>query len=75
MQGKRIDKILTDRNFAQSKSQAQAMILAGHVKVNGEKIIKSSQTLPAKEFLMINLVAFHISTTYMLARIMCLSGP
>ena len=40
----RIDKILTDKNFAQSKSQAQAMILAGHVKVNGEKIIKSSQT-------------------------------
>ena len=40
----RIDKILTDRNFAQSKSQAQAMIMAGHVKVNGETISKSSQT-------------------------------
>ena len=38
----RIDKILTDRNFAESKSKAQAMILAGDVKVNGEKITKAS---------------------------------
>ena len=30
----RIDKILVDKNFAQTKSQAQAMIMAGHVKVN-----------------------------------------
>ena len=40
----RIDKILTDKNFAQSKSQAQALIMAGHVKVNGETITKSSNT-------------------------------
>ena len=55
MQGKRIDKILTDRNFAQSKSQAQAMILAGHVKVNGEKIIKSSQTFDTTKILDISV--------------------
>jgi len=40
----RIDKILTDKNFAESKSKAQAMILAGDVKVNGEKITKASTT-------------------------------
>ncbi len=51
----RIDKILTDRNFAQSKSQAQAMILAGHVKVNGEKIIKSSQTFDTTKILDISV--------------------
>lgn len=39
----RIDKILVDKNFAQTKSQAQAMIMAGHVKVNNETITKSSQ--------------------------------
>ncbi len=38
----RIDKILLDKNFAESKSKAQAMILAGDVKVNGEKITKAS---------------------------------
>ena len=39
----RIDKILVDKNFAQSKTQAQAMIMAGHVKVNSETITKPSQ--------------------------------
>ena len=51
----RIDKILTDKNYAQSKSQAQAMIMAGHVKVNGEKITKSSQTFDTKNELEIEV--------------------
>ena len=38
----RLDKILTDKGFAQNKSQAQGLILAGHVKVNGEKVTKAS---------------------------------
>ena len=40
----RIDKILTDKKLAESKSKAQAMILAGDVKVNGERITKASTT-------------------------------
>jgi len=51
----RIDKILTDKNFAQSKSQAQAMIMAGHVKVNGETINKSSQTFDTSKELNIEV--------------------
>jgi len=51
----RIDKILTDKNFAQSKTQAQALIIAGHVKVNGEKILKSSQTFDTEKELLIEV--------------------
>ena len=51
----RIDKILTDRNFAESKSKAQAMILAGDVKVNGEKILKSSTTFDTEKNLEIEV--------------------
>ena len=51
----RIDKILADKNFAQSKSQAQAMIMAGHVKVNGETITKSSQTFDTEKELNIEV--------------------
>jgi len=53
----RIDKILTDRNFAESKSKAQAMILAGDVKVNGEKITKASTTFDLSKELNIEIKA------------------
>lgn len=51
----RIDKILTDRKFAETKSQAQAMIMAGHVKVNGETISKSSQAFDTTKNLQIEV--------------------
>lgn len=52
----RIDKILTDRNFAQTKSQAQGLILAGHVKVNGEKITKAAQTFDTEKDINIEVI-------------------
>ena len=38
---KRLDQILFERNLAESKSKAQAMIMAGQVYVDGIKIYKS----------------------------------
>ena len=37
----RLDQILFNRNLAESKTKAQAMIMAGQVFVDGEKIEKS----------------------------------
>ena len=37
----RIDQILVDRNLAESKSKAQAMIMAGQIYVEGDQINKS----------------------------------
>ena len=52
----RIDKILTDRGFAENKSKAQGLILAGHVKVNGEKITKAAQNFDTEKKLDIEVV-------------------
>ena len=37
----RLDDFLVEKNFFETKSKAQAMILAGKVKLNGEKITKA----------------------------------
>jgi len=34
----RLDKLLVDRGFVASRERAQAMILAGRVLVNGQKV-------------------------------------
>ena len=52
----RIDKILTDKGFATTKSQAQGLILAGHVKVNGEKIQKAAQSFDIEKELNIEVI-------------------
>ena len=41
MTKERLDKILTDRGFFETKSRAQASVMAGEVKVNGEVITKA----------------------------------
>ena len=48
----RLDKILTDRGYFETKSKAQASIMAGDVKVNGEKITKAGYMLEVKEDLL-----------------------
>lgn len=49
MAKERLDKILTDKGYFETKSKAQAAIMAGDVKVNGETIAKAGFQLELKE--------------------------
>jgi 23S rRNA (cytidine1920-2'-O)/16S rRNA (cytidine1409-2'-O)-methyltransferase len=42
---KRIDQLLVERGIAESRHKAQALLLAGQVLVNEQKILKSGQTV------------------------------
>jgi len=46
MQKERLDKLLTNKGIVSSRSQAQRLIMAGKVKVNGELAYKPSQLFP-----------------------------
>jgi 23S rRNA (cytidine1920-2'-O)/16S rRNA (cytidine1409-2'-O)-methyltransferase len=47
MQKNRLDLLLVERGLAESRAKAQAMVMAGQVRVNGEVEIKpSAQVLP-----------------------------
>ena len=45
----RLDKILVDKGFFETKSKAQGAIMAGDVKINDEVITKSGYQLELKE--------------------------
>jgi 23S rRNA (cytidine1920-2'-O)/16S rRNA (cytidine1409-2'-O)-methyltransferase len=47
----RLDKILYDLGYFETKSKAQAAIMAGNVKINGEKITKAGYQLEYNESL------------------------
>jgi 23S rRNA (cytidine1920-2'-O)/16S rRNA (cytidine1409-2'-O)-methyltransferase len=47
MPKERIDKLLTDRGLAQSRTKAQAMVMAGVVLVDEKRVDKASETFPA----------------------------
>ncbi len=49
MAKERLDKILTDKGFFETKSRAQAAIMAGDVKVDGAVITKAGFQLEVKE--------------------------
>ena len=49
MAKERLDKILTDKGFFETKSRAQAAIMAGDVKVDGTTITKAGFQLEVKE--------------------------
>ena len=49
MTKERLDKILTEKGYFETKSKAQAAIMAGDVKINGETITKSGYPLELKE--------------------------
>ncbi len=51
----RLDKILLDKGFFDTKSKAQAAILAGDVKINGEKITKAGQLFVLTEDIQIEI--------------------
>jgi 23S rRNA (cytidine1920-2'-O)/16S rRNA (cytidine1409-2'-O)-methyltransferase len=44
---KRLDVLLVERGLADSRQKAQAMILAGEVRINGQRADKSGATFPA----------------------------
>jgi 23S rRNA (cytidine1920-2'-O)/16S rRNA (cytidine1409-2'-O)-methyltransferase len=48
MKKERIDKLLADRGFAESRSKAQAMIMAGVVLVDEKRVEKPSETYEAE---------------------------
>ena len=45
----RLDKILTDKGYFETKSKAQGAIMAGDVKINDEVITKAGYLLELKE--------------------------
>jgi 23S rRNA (cytidine1920-2'-O)/16S rRNA (cytidine1409-2'-O)-methyltransferase len=45
--GKRLDVLLVERGFAESLAKAQAMILAGEVRVQGEHVAKAGMSIAA----------------------------
>lgn len=51
----RLDKVLCDLGYFDTKSKAQAAIMAGNVKINGEKITKSGTQIVCQENLQIEV--------------------
>ena len=43
----RLDRMLVDRGIVESRERAQALILAGQVLVNGQKVVKSGAPVPS----------------------------
>ena len=41
---KRADLLLIDKNIAESRTKAQAMIMAGQISINGKRVLKSGET-------------------------------
>ena len=50
----RLDRLLVDRGLVESRQKAQAMIMAGKVKVDGEPATKAGQTVRIKAQLVID---------------------
>ena len=50
----RLDKLLADRGLAESRTKAQALIMAGLVKVNGERVDKAGTPTEADSLLEVN---------------------
>lgn len=49
----RIDKLLWHLRLSKSRSQAQALIAAGHVRLNGKRVEKSSADVKADDIITI----------------------
>jgi 23S rRNA (cytidine1920-2'-O)/16S rRNA (cytidine1409-2'-O)-methyltransferase len=47
MKKMRVDVLLVDRGFADSRSQAQRLLMAGQVRVNGQVVLKPAQAVAA----------------------------
>ncbi|MCB2062469.1 MAG: RNA-binding S4 domain-containing protein [Novosphingobium sp.] len=51
----RIDKLLWFLRFARSRTVAQSMVLAGHIRLNGKRIDKAHQAVAAGDVLTLPL--------------------
>ena len=40
---KRVDLLLVDKKITDSRTKAQAMIMAGQISINGKKVLKSGE--------------------------------
>ncbi|MGD0004363.1 MAG: TlyA family RNA methyltransferase [Anaerolineaceae bacterium] len=49
MEKERLDVLIATRGLAESRSQAQRLVMAGQVRVNGQVVLKSSTQIPKDE--------------------------
>lgn len=54
MEKKRLDVLLTERGFAESRTQAQRLVMAGQVRVNGEIVLKPALRFPLSVSLIVD---------------------
>ena len=57
----RLDKLLVDRGLAETRTRAQALIMAGKVKVDGERITKAGTQLSPDHFIEVESVSLWAS--------------
>ena len=57
---KRIDLLLLDKKIAESRTKAQAMIMAGQIFVNGKKVFKSGEIYKIDD----NIIANHLHSKW-----------
>jgi 23S rRNA (cytidine1920-2'-O)/16S rRNA (cytidine1409-2'-O)-methyltransferase len=58
---KRLDSLLVERNFAPSREKAQALILAGKVRVEGQNTVKPGQLIAADAHIDVEASAKYVS--------------
>jgi 23S rRNA (cytidine1920-2'-O)/16S rRNA (cytidine1409-2'-O)-methyltransferase len=60
MEKVRIDVLLEERHLAESRSQAQRLVMAGQVRVDGIVALKPAQKVAANAVLAVDLSLIHI---------------
>src|SRR5438309_11044 len=58
---KRLDTLLVERELAPSREKAQALILAGKVRVEGQNAVKPGQAIPADARIEVEASAKYVS--------------
>jgi 23S rRNA (cytidine1920-2'-O)/16S rRNA (cytidine1409-2'-O)-methyltransferase len=61
MQKKRVDLLLVERGLAESPDQAQRLVMAGQVRVEGQVVPKPSSTVPADAKVQVDLGPRYVS--------------
>ena len=53
---KRVDLLLVDKKITDSRTKAEAMIMAGQISINGKKVLKSGELYETNE---VNSTSLH----------------